>query len=160
MAGTKTGTKSGPGADQETKINLSLVIPWVLSVLTFAAGIWQFSAQQTQANRQPFLQKQLELCFQASEAAARLASETDPVEWEKARLTFWRLYWGPLSIVEDRAVETAMVELGQSVPAEPVKAPVLPMTSLQPQSIKLAHAARDLVLTSWNVRLPALQGQR
>jgi hypothetical protein len=27
-------------------------------------------------------------------------TETDPIEWEKARLAFWRLYWGSLSAVE------------------------------------------------------------
>ena len=53
------------------------------TLLTILVGIWQFSAQQTQANRQPFLQKQLEVCFQATETAGRLASETDPKEWEK-----------------------------------------------------------------------------
>jgi hypothetical protein len=57
-----------------------------LTLLTAGLGIWQFTAQQRQANRLPFLQKQLELCFQATETAARLASETDPVEWEKDRV--------------------------------------------------------------------------
>ena len=63
----------------------TVVIPWLLTLLTAMVGIWQFTAQQRQANRQPFLQKQLELCFQATETAGRLASETDPEEWEKAR---------------------------------------------------------------------------
>src|SRR4051794_26434518 len=115
-------SKSGDG-----KTTWSVAIPWILSVATVAVGVWQFSVQQSQANRQPFLQKQLELCFQATETAGRLASETDPAEWEKARLTFWRLYWGPLSIVEDRAVEGAMVELGRHVPDKPVTSPSLPM---------------------------------
>jgi hypothetical protein len=109
---------------------MKTLVPWILSVLTVAAGIWQFSTQQMQANRQPFLQKQLELCFQATETAGRLASETDPIEWEKARITFWRLYWGPLSIVEDQAVEGAMVKLGRLVPDHPVSSPELPMKSL------------------------------
>jgi hypothetical protein len=139
---------------------LSVVIPWLLTLLTAVIGIWQFTAQQSQANRTPFLQKQLELSFQASETASRLATETDPVEWEKARLTFWRLYWGPLSIVEDRAVESAMVELGKLVPAQPVKEPELPMTRLRVPSYNLAHAVRRLVLDSWNVSLPPLQQTR
>jgi hypothetical protein len=42
------------------------------SLLTAVLGNWQFTAQQRQANRQPFLQKQLELSFQATETA-RLA---------------------------------------------------------------------------------------
>lgn len=63
-----------------TSLNLSVVVPWLLTLLTFVGGIWQFTATQRQANRQPFLQKQLELCFQASETASRLATETDPAE--------------------------------------------------------------------------------
>jgi hypothetical protein len=141
-------------------ISLAVAIPWLLALLTAGVGIWQFTAQQRQANRLPFLQKQLELCFQATETAGRLASETDPVEWEKARVAFWRLYWGPLSIVENRAVESAMVDLGRLVPDRPDPSIKLPMTSLGPASYDLAHAARDLVLSSWQVDLPDLQGQR
>src|SRR5262249_7105146 len=144
----------------DSRVNLTVVIPWLLTLLTAALGIWQFTAQQSQANRTPFLQKQLEVSFQASDTAARLATETDAAEWEKSRMAFWRLYWGTLSIVEDRAVESAMVDLGKLVPAEPVKAPQLPMSSLGVPSYKLAHAVRDLVLNSWNVDLPPLQGKR
>jgi hypothetical protein len=116
--------------------------------------------QQRQANRLPFLQKQLELCFQATETAGRLSSETDPVEWEKDRVVFWRLYWGPLSIVENPAFESAMVALGKLIPNKPDPSIKLPMTSLGPPSYMLAHAARDLVLSSWRVDLPDLRGQR
>ena len=145
---------------RQSSIGLAVASPWLLTLLTAGAGIWQFTAQQQQANRQPFLQKQLELCFQAAETAGRLASETDPAEWEKVRVTFWRLYWGPLSVVEDRAVESAMVELGRLVPDHAVAAPQLPMSALGAPSYKLAHAVRDLVLTSWEVDLPALKGLR
>ena len=133
----------------------------IAAAIVVGVGFWQFTIQQRQANRLPFLQKQLELCFQATETASRLASETDAIEWEKARVTFWRLYWGPLSIVEDQAVESAMVALGRLVPEKPGAAPVeLPMTALGVPSYELAHAVRNLVLTSWNVNLRALRGLR
>jgi hypothetical protein len=131
-----------------------------VGILTLAGGMLGRWREQQQANRRPFLEKQLALCFEATETASRLATETDPAEWEKTRLAFWRLYWGPLSIVEDVAVETAMVDLGRSVPAQPVEEPRLPMTELRLPSYKLALATRGLVLASWNVDLPALQGQR
>jgi hypothetical protein len=54
----------------EGQFNLTVVIPWILTLLTAVLGIWQFTAQQRQANRQPFLQKQLELSFQATEPQA------------------------------------------------------------------------------------------
>ena len=70
----------------------------VLAALIALAGTFFKSwSEQSQANRKPFLSKQLELCFEASDAAGRLATEPDSVEWEKARREFWRLYWGTLS---------------------------------------------------------------
>jgi hypothetical protein len=115
---------------------------------------------QRQKNREPFLTKQLELCFEASDAASRLATEANPVEWEKARRTFWRLYWGVLSIVEDPEVEGAMVKLGDLVPPQPVDNVKLPMTLLQDQSYELAHAIRRLLLKSWKINLPPLEDKR
>jgi hypothetical protein len=115
---------------------------------------------QRQKNREPFLMKQLELCFEAADAASRLATESDPVEWEKARRTFWRLYWGALSIVEDPEVEGAMVKLGDLVPPEPITDVQLPMKSLQDHSYELAHAIRRLLLKSWNIDLPPLHDKR
>ena len=99
-----------------SKLEPTVVIPWLLSLVTIGVGIWQFADKTAQANREPFLTRQLELCFEASDAGATLATETDPVLWEKARKSFWRLYWGPLSVVEDSAVEGAMVKLGRLVP--------------------------------------------
>jgi hypothetical protein len=117
-------------------------------------------ATQRQANREPFLKKQLELCYEASDAAGRLASEPDPVEWEKARRNFWRLYWGVLSIVEDPEVEDAMVRLDGLVPKQPDSKADLQLRSLQDRSYELAHAVRHLLLKSWNIDLPDLQDKR
>jgi hypothetical protein len=122
-------------------------VPWLVTVLV---GIWKFSAGQAQSNRVPFLTKQLELSFDASDAASSLAVETDPVKWDAARRTFWHLYWGTLSIVEDKGVETAMVNFGEVVPSNPVSEITLPVVTLHKPSYELAHAIRDLVLKSWN----------
>jgi hypothetical protein len=77
-----------------------------------------------------------------------LASETNEDEWEKARTTFWRLYWGPLCIVEDKDVERRMVELGELVPQEPLSPDTNEedrsnlRASLKSPSLRLARAAR------------------
>jgi hypothetical protein len=106
--------------------------------------------------RRPFLERQLVLCFEAIDACSKLATETDMNEWEKARLTFWRLYWGPLCVVEDRAVADAMYDVGKFVPKPGKKPSSLPMTEIERPSIALAHVARALVLKSWDVKLQAL----
>jgi len=36
------------------KLNFTVIVPWLLTLLTAALGIWQFTAGQSQANRQPF----------------------------------------------------------------------------------------------------------
>ena len=146
-------------AGKDEGITLKTAIPWLLALATAAFGIWQFTAEQAQSNRVPFLTKQLEISFEASDAAARLATETDPDLWEGARKDFWRLYWGPLSVVEDQAVKDAMVALGKSVPRQPGP-PVLPMASLQQLSFQLALAVRGQILRNWDVKLPALEGDR
>jgi len=141
-------------------MKFEIVVPWVLTLITALIGIGQFVSQQRQANRKPFLEKQLDLCFQAVDAAGKLATETDPAEWEESRLHFWRLYWGPLSIVEDEAVERAMVEFGKRIPATAVGSLALPIKDLEGPSYDLAHACRDLVLKSWRIDLPNVKGRR
>jgi hypothetical protein len=147
------------------------VIPWLLTIVASLIGVWQFTAQQRQAseslaveqqqaNQKPFLEKQLEVSFKAVDTAAALATDTDPEKWEQDRVAFWRLYWGTLSIVEDTGVESAMVDLGHQVPDHPLTSPVLPMLTLGTPSYKLAHAVRELVLASWQIQLPPLQGLR
>jgi hypothetical protein len=91
----------------------TLVAPWLLSLGTALVGIWQFRAGQSQANKRPFLEQQLAISIEATDTVARLATETDPEEWDKARQAFWRLYWGRLALVEDRGVEARMVQFGR-----------------------------------------------
>jgi hypothetical protein len=45
------GNKAEP---KQSAINLTLAIPWILTLVTVAVGIWQFTAQQEQATQTPF----------------------------------------------------------------------------------------------------------
>jgi hypothetical protein len=135
-----------------------IAIPWLLSLVTVAVGIWQYADKQAQANREPFLREQLKLVFEASETVSKLANLTTPNEWQEARTRFWVLYWGPLGLVEDPAVARCMVKAGLIVPGpEKTEVPALPLATLKQTSIQLSHAARDLILSSWDVSLPPLQ---
>ena len=135
-----------------------IVIPWLLSLVTVAVGIWQYADKQAQANREPFLREQLKLVFEASETVSKLANLTDPVKWADARTRFWVLYWGPLGLVEDPALARCMIKAGTIIPGpEVANTPALPLAPLKQTSIQLSHAARDLILSSWQVSLPPLQ---
>ena len=139
---------------------ISGIVGVFLGLLTLAGGVWARSSDQKQANRRPFLERQLALCFEAADICSRLATETDLAEWEKARTAFWRIYWGPLCIVEDPDVEDAMIEFGKRVPQPGFAPPSLPMPQLEDFSYDVAKAARELVLKSWHVDLPELEDAR
>ncbi|HET9538690.1 MAG TPA: hypothetical protein VFP43_25640 [Mesorhizobium sp.] len=140
------------------KFDWKVAIPWFLSLVTVAVGIWQYADKQAQANREPFLRKQLDLIFEASDTVSLLANSTNPEAWEKARARFWVLYWGPLGIVEDNRIARCMIEASKLVPAPEVKTtPDLPVTALHTTSIRLCHVARDFILNNWDVELPSLQ---
>mgnify|MGYP003642440668 CR=1 FL=1 len=134
----------------------TIAVPWVLSIVTILIGIGTFYAEQRQANRKPFLEEQLDLGFQASTVVATLATTTDRDEWNAARIKFWLLYWGPLSVVEDKGVEGCMVSIGKLVPGPAAVTPDLPMARLETLSYRLSHKVRDMVRTSWGVDLSPL----
>jgi len=140
-----------------------VVVSAVLGALTIGLGIWQFRDDSLRRAenarfeaRKPFLVKQMDLCFQASEATATLATTTDPETWRRARETFWMLYWGPLSVVEapltgERGpVEAQMVVFGRKL--EPLQNdPKLPLSALEQDSLDLAHKCRNLIFDSWEI---------
>jgi hypothetical protein len=103
--------------------------------------------------KKPFYTKQLDFCELASSQAAILATPTGrpAAEVTRAKGEFWRLYWGPLGIVEDKPVEGAMIHFGQCLGDEQSCG-----TTLTQASLKLAHACRDLVSKSWDLGLPPI----
>jgi hypothetical protein len=87
--------------DTRSGINLAVAIPWILTLVTALVGIWQFTVQQGQANRQPFLQKQLDLAFLASETTIKLATLTDPADWENPKVESAMVALGHLSFLRN-----------------------------------------------------------
>ena len=84
-----------------------VLVTAIMGIATIGAGIWQFTEDSERraenarfTAQQPFLTKQMDLCLEATEAAAPVASSTDEERWYQAKERFWTLYWGPLSVVE------------------------------------------------------------
>ena len=141
---------------------LKFGVTTVITVVTIAAGFIQFGSTYARSVQQPFLETQTDRCFAAAESAARLASTVDPDTWKKAREEFWMLYWGPLAIVEDVEpnanagnvgdVQEMMVQFGNQLEqVRQIPPPTLPLSYLQNDSLKIAHACRDLLLSRWRV---------
>lgn len=123
------------------------------AVVAFAWGVFQFlaaQALQVETRRieatKPFLERQLNLYTEATQAAAMLATSNDPTELNSARKKFWSLYWGELALVEDKQVEAAMVKFGRAFEAGGAG------QKLQQHSLDIAHACRDSLAESWGVK--------
>lgn len=153
----------------------------LLSAILAIAGVWiglyQFQVQQAASARQldadrarqeadarrlrelelqnPFWQKRLQLYFEAAEAAGTIASQPSGPERAKAEAAFWRLYLGPLAVVEDDQVEAAMVSLGSCLDgSEPCD-----RASLSRRALALAHSCRQSVGDTWRLGLTELKGK-
>ncbi len=143
-------------------IELSTAVTVIGAIAAFLFGVYQYADKKKQSNKEPFLKEQLRLCFEASNAVARLTIEPDKEKWEEARHDFWRLYYGVLCVVEDPDVEEVMFALGKRIP-QPESSPpaVIPISddAFRNSSIELAHAARRLILKNWGIKLGHLRGQ-
>ncbi len=136
------------------KVDWKIFVPWILAIATALIGIWQYADKSAQTNREPFLRQQLALVTEAVEKVSTLATSRNLATWKAARERFWELYWGPLSMVEDSAIEGWMIRAGALLgnPRDPV--PAQPPVGLADTAYCLAHAARQLVIISWHAELP------
>ena len=66
------------------------------------------SIARERAFMQPVLERQMSTYFEASAAAATLATARSASERDKAIDTFWKLFWGPLVMLESPEVSGAM----------------------------------------------------
>jgi hypothetical protein len=110
---------------------LSPLIGSLLAIAAFMFGVVQYVDQQERAlatredelRRQvaardqdfmrPLWERELATYFMASETVATIASAADPDTRRTAEEQFWRLYRGPLVILETKALSGAMVAFGR-----------------------------------------------
>jgi hypothetical protein len=107
-------------------------------------------AEKRQAEAaKPFLELRQKLYLEAVQAAGVLANPEDHTEDEikKARTRFRQLYVSELSLVEGIGVEQGMVALAKA--AEPK---LMTLDDKQKAAYRLAHALRDSLVKSWNLK--------
>jgi len=127
-------------------------------IIPAALGFWNYSVAAQRDSKKPFLDKQLSLYFEASQAASQLATLPNGKNREQASIKFWELYYGQLSLVESPDVESAMDKFGEALRRYEKKESGL--RELQQLSLKLSHACRDSLSESWGVSLEELTGQK
>jgi hypothetical protein len=156
------------------------IITALLAVAGFWVGLIQYNLQRGETQNQqqtaeknkllelkrevakPFWETQLSLYIKAAEAVATIATANDQKARSDAEATFWVLYWGPLSCVEDMTlttnqsneVEAAMVRFGNELKKEPAD-----RSALQHSALAIAHAIRNQIapvfeLTPGNKKYP------
>jgi hypothetical protein len=140
-------------ADSSTLEWTKLILTSLGGGIALFVGIGQYVLTSSFTVRQPFIQKQTDLCLSASEHISRLATTTDKDQWKKSRDEFWMLYWGPLAVVEegddaDSRVAASMVAAGNVLKTLGPE-PTLPVEGLTGPSIAVAHACRDLMSSKW-----------
>ena len=146
-----------------------LALTAVGGTIAVGIGLYQYITTSSQTARQPFLEKQTELCFKASETVARIATTDDPVEWKKSLEEFWVLYWGPLAIVEDKTpgksqeysiVSKKMIDFGNKINEiqDPLKH--LPATELTRYAIQVSKACQNLVTSWWDTGILGISGYK
>jgi len=99
--------------------------------------------------RKPSYSTHLDLCSQASIAAATIATTKDPQKKKAATEDFWRLYWGPLGMVEENEVGSAMIVFGKCLRGACQQ-------SFEQLSLSLAHSCRSEVSRHFELSLPPL----
>lgn len=142
----------------ENKRPVSYWLPVLIAAIPITAGIFQYySTRQTEFQKQ-FWEEQIVLYKQAADAASEIAMSSSLEESASARITFWKLYWGKLSILEHKEVEQAMKDFGTHLGeceagiGEPCfgERDGSAITDLRVKSYHLAHCLRFSLLETWN----------
>lgn len=105
-------------------------------------------ASKKQEYLQKFWQERLKLYEEVTLAAGQIASSRTLDDARTPIGIFWRLYWGPLSILEDRAVLSAMVTFGKKL--KEAEAGEIMLMELQTKAYDLARACRKSLKNTWN----------
>ena len=105
--------------------------------------------------KKPFSTHLLQLCSDASLSAATIATRFSSNKEEQSALAqFWKLYWGPMAIVESRSIESAMVDFGNCLSDAHCE-----QDRKKVHSLRLAHACREAISSGFEVDLKPLQGK-
>jgi hypothetical protein len=120
-------------------------------ILAALLGLYWNFRNAKELRKQPFLLKQLELCLEASNVAATLATTHSKQAFDITHARFLELFWGPLSVVENEEVALAMCNFEQELQLSLAGGSSLPMTDLEGHSYELAMTVRKLILEAWRI---------
>jgi hypothetical protein len=118
-----------------------------VGILTAMFAIVSYGLTKRSEFRKRFWEEQLEVYKRTCVAASSIATASAITCVVKERETFWRLYWGELSILESKGVKTAMEAFGDQLRI--VEAAKSSPKSLEQLSYRLARACRVSLEKTW-----------
>jgi hypothetical protein len=124
------------------------------AVVVFIWGLFKFNHSNELSFRRPFWEKQISLYVEATSATAILATTNSESEWNAALKEFWRLYYGPLVIVESDAVAHEMIAFGKVI--EGLVFETRSSSNLKNPSLELARVCRLSIRDGLNLTLDQL----
>lgn len=133
---------------------LSSIIGSIVILLGVVVTIRNFGRSHTNSFQSSFWSKQLNYYLQASTYAAELTEHTfDSSDYKTSRKNFNVLYWGPMSIVEDKKVKGAMKEFrNELLIYESNIKDEKALARLQQKSFQLARTCRESSIKRWDLR--------
>ena len=126
---------------------LGVIVGIVISVINFkTAKERESDARKIEASK-PFLELRQQLYIEALNNASILASKSLHTKDEvaKAKKRFLELYWGELSLVEEKDIEGKMIAVARAEGIADTP------TATQNATYYLAHAMRESIVNSWQV---------
>jgi hypothetical protein len=124
------------------------------AIIVFIWGLYKFNHSNELSFRRPFWEKQLALYVEATSATSILATTHSESEWNAALDEFWRLYYGPLVIVESKAVVREMMAFKDLI--EGLVFETRASRNLKVPSLNLARTCRLSIRDGLNLNLDQL----
>ena len=134
----------------------------LIAVSGVVIGLWQYETSAEREFKKTFWEKQLNLYMDLTGSTGTLVGvigDKDPVaiqEYQKARIKFWELYYGELSVIADDDVDKKMVEFGICLRQIESNDNRCDPGGLKAKALSLAAACRASVSISWKQDLGTL----
>ena len=152
---------------EEQRENLKVYLDLGTKIALVVAGcfaLWKYADSKTKEYQQPLYDAQVGYYFEVVELAARLTTSLEMPQWERDKSRFWELYYGPMILVEDQDVETAMMTFGKCLhdfdilkSTDQMKEK---MKELRMLALRLSYACRDSIDDSINANRPSVRLRR
>ncbi len=121
----------------------------------FLIGLWQFTITARNSFAEPVLQRQLDLCIEASGSAAELANMkangANELERSEEGVKFLSLYFGRLGVVENQCVYNAMVRFHNRIFLNKGDD-----NNVHRLALRVAFACRQMISRNWSPGLVAV----